>query len=56
MQATKAAKITVKLDRKVLYEVDGGDRAEIKAFKIRVHPPRSRSVNPQRWPGSIAMT
>ena len=38
VQATKAAKITVKLDRKVLYEVDGGDRVKVKAFKIRVEP------------------
>ena len=28
----------MKLDRKVLYEVDGGDRVEVKAFKIRVQP------------------
>ena len=38
VQATKAAKISVKLNRKVLYEVDGGDRVEIKTFKIRVQP------------------
>jgi diacylglycerol kinase family enzyme len=38
VQATKAAKITVKLDRKILYEVDGGDRIKTKAFKIRVQP------------------
>ena len=38
VQATKASKISVKLNRKVLYEVDGGDRVEIKAFKIRVQP------------------
>ena len=28
----------MKLNRKVLYEIDGGDRAEIKSFKIRVQP------------------
>ena len=38
VQATKATKITVKLNRKVLYEIDGGDRTELKAFKIRVQP------------------
>ena len=26
----------VKLDRKVLYELDGGDRSKVKAFKIKV--------------------
>ena len=33
MQATKATKIKVKLDRKVLYELDGGDRVKIKALQ-----------------------
>jgi YegS/Rv2252/BmrU family lipid kinase len=38
VQATTAAKINVKLSRKVLYEVDGGDRSKVKAFKISVQP------------------
>lgn len=38
VQATTAKKIKVKLDRKVLYEVDGGDRAAVKSFKVRVEP------------------
>jgi YegS/Rv2252/BmrU family lipid kinase len=38
VQATKATKISVKLNRKVLYEVDGGDRSKVKSFKISVQP------------------
>jgi diacylglycerol kinase (ATP) len=38
VQATSAKKIKVKLDRKVLYEVDGGDREKVKAFTIKVQP------------------
>ncbi len=38
VQATTATKITVKLDRKVLYEIDGGDRAAVRSFKVRVEP------------------
>jgi diacylglycerol kinase (ATP) len=33
---TKARSVKVKLDRKVLYELDGGDRTKVKAFKVRV--------------------
>jgi diacylglycerol kinase (ATP) len=38
VQATTAKEIKVKLDRKVLYEVDGGDRKKIKSFTISVKP------------------
>ena len=38
VQTTSAKRITVKLDRKVLYEVDGGDRSKVKSFKIKVQP------------------
>jgi diacylglycerol kinase (ATP) len=38
VQATSATKIKVKLDRKVLYEVDGGDREKVKSFTIKVQP------------------
>jgi YegS/Rv2252/BmrU family lipid kinase len=37
-QTTKARSIKVKLNRKVLYELDGGDRAKVKAFKVKVEP------------------
>jgi diacylglycerol kinase (ATP) len=28
----------VKLERKVLYELDGGDRTKTKSFKVKVEP------------------
>ena len=37
-RTTSARKIDVKLDRKVLYEIDGGDRLPVKSFKVRVEP------------------
>jgi YegS/Rv2252/BmrU family lipid kinase len=37
-QTTKAARVKVKLNRKILYELDGGDRAKVKAFKVEVEP------------------
>ena len=38
VQATKAERIDVELDRKVLYELDGGDRKEVKRLKVKVKP------------------
>ena len=38
VQATSATKIKVKLSRKVLYEVDGGDCEKVKSFTIKVQP------------------
>jgi diacylglycerol kinase (ATP) len=38
VQATKAKRIDVELDRKVLYELDGGDRKEVKRLKVKVKP------------------
>jgi diacylglycerol kinase (ATP) len=38
VRVTRANAIKAKLDRKVLYELDGGDRSEIKSFKVRVEP------------------
>jgi diacylglycerol kinase (ATP) len=35
-QTTKARSVKVKLNRKVLYELDGGDRTKVKAFKVKV--------------------
>ena len=36
VQMTKARKIEAELDRKVLYEIDGGDREKLKSFEIEV--------------------
>jgi len=30
--------VKVKLNRKVLYELDGGDRTKVKTFKVKVEP------------------
>ncbi|OAI55310.1 sphingosine kinase [Gaiella sp. SCGC AG-212-M14] len=35
---TKARSVKVKLNRKVLYELDGGDRTKVKTFKVKVEP------------------
>lgn len=37
-RVTKASKVKVKLNRKVLYELDGGERTKTKAFKVKVDP------------------
>jgi diacylglycerol kinase family enzyme len=38
VQETKARSVKVKLSRKVVCELDGGDRAKVKAFTVRVEP------------------
>ena len=34
----EGAPVEVKLDRKVLYELDGGDREKVKKFEVEVEP------------------
>jgi diacylglycerol kinase (ATP) len=38
VQSTTARSVKVKLDRKVLYELDGGDRTKTKSFTVEVEP------------------
>jgi diacylglycerol kinase (ATP) len=38
VQVTKARSVKVELSRKVLYELDGGDRTKVKSFKVKVEP------------------
>jgi len=38
VQITRARTIEVELGRKVLYELDGGDREKVKSFEIEVEP------------------
>jgi diacylglycerol kinase (ATP) len=38
VQATKAERIDVELDRRVLYELDGGERTEVRRLKVKVKP------------------
>ena len=37
-RVTKGRSVKVKLDRKVRYELDGGDRSKVKSFKVDVEP------------------
>jgi diacylglycerol kinase (ATP) len=37
-RSTKARSVEVKLDRKVRYELDGGDRSKLKSFDLAVEP------------------
>ena len=37
-RVTKAKKVSVKLDRKVLYELDGGARTKVKAYTLKIEP------------------
>jgi diacylglycerol kinase (ATP) len=38
VRVTQARKVGVKLDRKVRYELDGGDRKKVKSFKVKIEP------------------
>ena len=38
VRVTQGRKVRVKLDRKVPYELDGGDRTDLKSFKVDVEP------------------
>lgn len=38
IRITQARKVRVKLERKVPYELDGGDRKKVKAFKVDIEP------------------
>ena len=38
VRTTKATKVKVELDRKVRYELDGGDRSKVKSFKVAIEP------------------
>jgi diacylglycerol kinase (ATP) len=47
VQVTKARSVKVNLDRKVLYELDGGDRTKVKTFKVKVEPGAIKVCVPQ---------
>ena len=38
MHVTKGRSVEVKLSRKILYELDGGDRPKKKTFRVDVQP------------------
>jgi diacylglycerol kinase family enzyme len=54
VQTTSAKTIKVKLNRKVLYEVDGGDREKVKSFTIKVQPAAVTICLPrEEWVNSV---
>jgi diacylglycerol kinase (ATP) len=48
VQSTSAKSMKVKLNRKVLYELDGGDREEVKKFAVKVRPSAVTVCVPRR--------
>ena len=44
VHVTRAAPIEVTLDRKVLYELDGGDREKAKSLEIEIGAGRDRDL------------
>ena len=54
VSATKARRIKVELDRKVLYELDGGDREKVRAFDVKVEPSAVTVCLPDRHVASAS--
>ncbi|MBS1843960.1 MAG: NAD(+)/NADH kinase, partial [Actinobacteria bacterium] len=52
VRLTQAREVKVKLDRKVRYELDGGDRKKVKKFKIKIEPGAIAVCVPARGEGS----
>jgi diacylglycerol kinase (ATP) len=48
VQSTSAKSMKVKLNRKVLYELDGGDREKVKKFAVKVRPSAVTLCVPRR--------
>jgi diacylglycerol kinase (ATP) len=49
-QATKARSVRIKMDRKVPYEIDGGDRKKVKKLKVEIEPAGVRLCVPVPGP------
>ena len=54
VQATKAERIDVEFDRKILYELDGGDRKKVKRLKVKVKPDALTVMVPQERSGVVS--
>jgi len=50
VRVTKARRVKVELDRKVRYELDGGDRSKVRGFKAKVEERALRVRVPRREP------
>ena len=48
VRATRAREVKVRLDRKVRYELDGGDRTKVKTFKVEGRAGCAAAVRPAR--------
>ena len=48
VRTTKAKSVKVALDRKVRYELDGGDRSKVRSFKVKVEERALKVCVPQR--------
>jgi diacylglycerol kinase (ATP) len=48
VRVTKGRSVKVKLDRKVRYELDGGDRSKVKSFRVEVEPGAVTVCAPRR--------
>jgi YegS/Rv2252/BmrU family lipid kinase len=48
VEVTRGRKIRIRLNRKVPYELDGGDRKKTKKLRIKVHPASVRICVPRR--------
>ena len=51
---TKAHSVRIKLDRKVPYEIDGGDRKKVRKLRIDVEPDAVEICVPAATDGSVA--
>ena len=52
VRTTKARSVEVKLSRKVLYELDGGDRSKRKSFKVTIEPAAVSVCVPDSYSGA----
>jgi YegS/Rv2252/BmrU family lipid kinase len=55
VRTTKARSVKVELDRKVLYELDGGDRSKVRSFKVEVEDAALTVCVPRRDENPIRM-
>ena len=55
-QTTTAGSVRVKLNRKVLYELDGGDRTKVKSFKVKVEAGAISVCVPPHHPSELRGT
>ena len=50
VQTTRGTKVDIRLDRKMPYELDGGDREPVKKLKVRIEPAAITVCVPEEAP------